>query len=315
VGNGVPLHSTPTKPARNNSSHSSARKDESDTKGSSAAAGGSAVASNGVTQSALTTPATSPMVRGLCGLGILSPHSGSLSAGSAPLIFSAHRHIINMRCPDLLKPALTSLPPVANFDDASVGAAYTPYAGPRASPSAGDERKDETGGRSLADQEAAAGTTGGAAAAAAAAGASASSILHQHSFPLSDTEVSASPEQPSSAGLSSMSASASPSAPSMSLEEKTRSLDDDDDMLLASGGGGGVARAGGSGAGSTGFAELHPSVETFDICCVPNAATMHNLLTYIYTGDLSMPLLTSVRHVFELATVAHVLRLERGATA
>lgn len=304
MGNGVPLHSTPTKPIRNNSSHHSARKDDSETKGASAAAGGPAAASNGVTQSAPTTPATSPMVRGLCGLGILSPHSGSLSAGSAPLIFSAHRHIINMRCPDLLKPALTSLPPVANFDDASVGAAYTPYAGPRASPSAGDERKDDTGGRSLADQEAAAaGTT-----AAAAAAASASSILQQHSFPLSDTDVSASPEQPSSAGLSSMSASASPAAPSMSLEERTRSLDEDDDMLLANGGGGGVSRAGG---GSTGFSELHPSVETFDICCVPNAATMHNLLTFIYTSDLSMPLLSSVRHVFELATVAHMLRLER----
>ena len=292
VGNMVPLNGTPTKMSRNNSAHSSARKEDNELKRSgSSAAAAAAASSTSAGPSASTTPATSPMVRGLSSLGLLSPRVSPLS--TPPLIFSVHRHIINMRCPDLLKSVLTACPPTAHFDEAQVAAGYTPYQGPSASPT--EERKsgDDTGGRSLADQEMAS-----PAAAAAASTASTSSIL-QSSYSLSDAPFfSSSPDvQPSA-------------SPAPSPEEKARSLDDDEDMQL----GGGLARAtssSGGGGGSSGFTELHPSVETFDISCVPNAITMQNLLTYIYTGDLAMNLLPNVQHVFELATVARLFHLDR----
>jgi hypothetical protein len=275
---------TPLKIRNNMSQASSARKDESEYKGSTvnspaAAAGASAAAS------ASNTPASSPMIRGLSGLGIRSPLLAPLSSSSTPLLFSAHRHIIEMRCPDLLKSALITLPPVATFDEAAASASFTPYIGPRATP--GDERKDESGGRSLADQE--------RAAAAAAAGAP-SAILQPSAFALSDSaEPSASPDH--------MLLSVSPA-----LEEKTRGLDDDEDMPGSSGG---LIRGMSTPGQLRAFNELHPLVETLEVSCVTTAVTMHNLLTFVYTGDLAMSLLPSVKAVFELATAAHQLRLDR----
>ncbi len=300
----VPVHGTPTKSARNNLNlpGSGLRRDDSEYKNSGAAAA-AAASSGSAAASASNTPVTSPMVRGLSGMGLRSPHLAPSSpalafAAPPPLIFSAHRQLLEMRCPELLKSAVISLPPLASFsDEREALAAYmsstgTPFQGPRASPSNVEgERKEEVGGRSLADQEAAA-AAGGIAAPSA--------ILPAQSFSLLDP--SASPESPPIG------------AAAANAEEKSRSLDEDDDMIAAAGllRSSSFSRGGSTPLREKGFTELHPSVQTLEVHCIAQASTMSNLLTYIYTGDVSMYFLQSSIHlVFELATAAKLLHLDR----
>lgn len=105
------------------------------------------------------------------------------------------------------------------------------------------------------------------------------------------------------------SASASPDLVPMQEEKAptantSLSLDEDDTPMAD------LNRSASMG-GQAGYAELHPKLDTYEVACVPNAPIMQNLLTYLYTGDLATQFLPTIRHVFELATVAHLLSLDR----
>jgi hypothetical protein len=180
----------------------------------------------------------------------------------------------------------------------------------------------ESGGRSLADQEQAA---------AASAGAAPSAILHAaaaaaaHPFSLNDaspepssspdTLPSGSPPAAAAAAGASSASGGSAAAAAAHNEEKTRGLDEDDDMLASGTTGAGMFRrsfSSGPGTPSRSLSELHPTrCDTLDVSCVAQACTMQNLLTYLYTGDIQMPLLQSVPSVFDLATVGHLFHLDR----
>jgi len=294
IGNVAPAGS-PVRMRNNHNGNNSARRDEPDGR-------------NMLSISAPSTPATSPMVRGLSGLGIISPALGpqttppgaSPLSQPQPLYFSAHKHIINMRCPDLLNPALASLPPLVAFEDPPPGTPHIQRSMSRQMQLASEERKEESGGRSLADQEKNGPPINGAATATLT-----SSILRQPSYTLTEADLSSSPSLSASPERGySIPASTSPGMEAKALDE------DDDDLPMGSS----LDRSASilsSTASVSGYTELHPSVETLDVMCIPNAATMQNLLQYLYTGDISMTHFTTIRYVFDLAAVAHQFQLQR----
>ena len=218
---------------------------------------------------------------------------GPIHSPTPPTYFSAHSHMINMRCPELLKSAVISLPPVTTFDDS---ANDTPDHRPLPPSFSPDEQKDDVGGRSLADRERANGITVPASSipSAVVAPIPTTAIATMLQYELGDVDLP------------------STSPPVFSLTSSTSeenkapaSLDEDDNQP-------GVNEFTRSASMSNGmFAELHPTVTTYDIWCVPNPSIMHNLLTFIYTGDLSTHVLPSIQQVFEMATLAHLLHLTR----